>query len=99
MTVNGAPWAVEASFIQFRQISVSPAIHVGDTITVNGFLPREKPAEPLPAPFHAGAGSLLRAERFARAGQIVLSGFILNMGIPPTDEEIARRSWCASVRC
>jgi hypothetical protein len=99
MTVNNVAWVVETSFIQFRQISVSPAIHVGDTITVSGYLPREKPIQPLPAASYPGVPALLAAQHLARAGQIVLSGFVLNMGTPPTDEEINRRSWCATVRC
>ena len=40
VAANGGLWAVESGFIQFRQASVTPAIRVDETITVQGYLPR-----------------------------------------------------------
>jgi len=99
LSARGATWALESNFTQFRQASVTPAVRVGDTITVVGYLPRDEKNAELPART-SPASSYLKNHRLARAGEITTSyGQKLAMGIPPTDKERADRLKCTAFGC
>jgi len=99
LSARGATWAVESNFTQFRQSSVTPAVRVGDTITVVGYLPRDEKSAELPART-SPASSYLKNHRLARAGEITTAyGQKLAMGIPPTDKERADRLKCTAFGC
>lgn len=99
ISAQGKTWALEANFAQFRQASVSPAVHSGDTITVVGYLPRDEKNVELPARL-SPASSYLRNHRLIRAGEITTSyGQKLSMGIPPTEKERANRLRCSAFGC
>jgi hypothetical protein len=46
MEANNVSWAVEASFAQFKQAAVTPAVRAGQTISVSGYLPKETSPAP-----------------------------------------------------
>ena len=80
-------WAVEASFIQFRQSSVTPAVRVNQTITVTGYLPKDSPNAPL-SKSSSSVLSYQRAKHLIRAGEITTEyGQKLRMGRPLSEEE------------
>jgi hypothetical protein len=97
----GESWVIETSRIQLEQSIVSPAVRVGDTITVTGYFPEEFPNGPLPARFYPPAASYLRTQHLVRAGEITLfSGQKIGVGEPPTREELERRrTVCMQVGC
>jgi hypothetical protein len=95
LMVGGIPWVVESSFIQFRQVAASPAIRVGDTIEVSGYLPQDNPRDQLPGRSHTAAGSYLRNNRLIRGSEITIyNGQKVALGEPPTREELERRARC-----
>jgi hypothetical protein len=95
LNAGGTAWILESGFVQFRQTPVWPPIRPGDFITVSGYLPKEDPLDRLPAKQFPAAAPYLKADRLTRASEIVLpSRQTLFLGLPPTDEEIAKRSWC-----
>jgi hypothetical protein len=96
---RGATWALESNFTQFRQASVTPAVRVGDTVTVVAYLPRDEKNAELPART-SPAASYLKNHRLGRAGEITTAyGQRLSMGIPPTDKERADRLRCTAFGC
>lgn len=101
LTATNGQWAIEASYIQFRQASVSPAIRMDETITVTGYLPKELRPGELPARmFGSSFNSYLRNNHFIRAGAITTTfGQQLSMGRPPTEAEIAERLKCSPLGC
>ena len=100
LLADGALWAVESSYIQFRQSSVSPAIHVDDRISITGYLPREEPWGELPAKIAPPLAAYLKTNHLVRAGSITTAfGQRLDMGRPPTDKEMAERLKCSPFAC
>src|SRR5262245_20297302 len=99
LSSRGATWALESNFTQFRQSSVTPAVRVGDTVTVIAYLPRDEKSVELPART-SPAASYLKNHRLGRAGEITTAyGQRLSMGIPPTDKERADRLKCTALGC
>lgn len=101
LTTTTGQWAIEASYIQFRQSSVNPAIHADQTITVMGYLPKEVRPGELPAKAWGGNfNSYLKNHHLIRAGLINTTfGQTLSMGRPPTEAEIAERLKCSPFGC
>jgi Family of unknown function (DUF6152) len=100
LTVDGALWVVESGFIQFRQSSVTPAVHVNETITVLGYFPRAEPGGELPARISPALATYLKTEHLVRAGEVTTAyGQKLVMGQPPTDAEMAQRLKCSPFGC
>jgi hypothetical protein len=100
MVTEGGLWAVEAAYIQFLKASVTPAIRVDQTVTVTGYLPKEKPITELPARASPGTAHYLKTNRLIRAGELTTAfGQKLLMGRPPTDAEIAERLKCSAFGC
>jgi hypothetical protein len=84
---SSGEWAVEASYIQFRQSSVTPAVRVNQTISVSGYLAKEEPSVKLglSSPFTV---SYQKAKRLLRASEITTEyGQRLRMGRPLTEAE------------
>jgi hypothetical protein len=98
---GGVHWAVETSFTQFRQATVNPAIRIGQTISVSGYMPKDDPDSPLPRKISPAIRSYLKDKHLMRAGDIDTEyGQKLRMGRPLTDEELAERTRkCASHGC
>jgi hypothetical protein len=91
---------VESGYIQFRQASVTPAIHADEVITVTGYLPKEEPSVELPAKRMTGMATYLKTNHLVRAGEITtVYGQKLQMGRPPTDKEMAERLKCSPFGC
>lgn len=100
MTSNGTAWAVESSYIQFRQASRNPAIKAGETITVYGYLPKENPVAQLPARGNALAAPFVRNDRLIRAGEITMVyGQKIVLGRPPSDAELQAKMKCSAFGC
>lgn len=101
LNATSGQWAIEASFIQFRQSSAQPAVRADETITVTGYLPKEVRPGELPAKTWGNSfNTYLRNNHFIRAGTITTSfGQKLSMGRPPTDAEIAERLKCSPFGC
>ena len=100
IAANGGLWAIESGFIQFRQASVTPAIRVDETITVQGYLPRERPESDLPARKSPSIAAYLKTNHLIRAGEITtVFGQKLMMGRPPTEKEMAERLRCSALGC
>jgi hypothetical protein len=70
LEASGTEWAIESSFIQFRQSNVNPAVRVGQTITVSGYLPKDEPPSFLPAKSSPAVSSYLKAKHLIRAGEM-----------------------------
>lgn len=99
LSARGGSWAVESNYTQFRQASVTPAVRIGDTITVVGYLPRDEKNAELPART-SPAASYLKNHHLARAGEMTTAyGQRLSMGIPPTDKERNDRLKCTAFGC
>jgi hypothetical protein len=97
---NGAEWAIESSFAHFRQSNVLPAIKVGQTISVSGFLPKKELPEFSPVRIDASVARYTRQDRFIRANEITMeSGQKLFMGKPLTEREEAEREKCRPLGC
>lgn len=100
IAANGGLWAIESGFIQFRQASVTPAVRVDETITVQGYLPREQPGNELPAKKSPSIATYLKTNHLIRAGEITtVFGQKLMMGRPPSDKEMAERLRCSALGC
>jgi len=100
LMADGTEWAVESGFIQFRQSSVTPAIHVDDTITISGYLPKDQPISMLPARISPRVDSYLKKDHLIRAGEITtVFGQKLVMGQPPSQKEMAERLKCSALGC
>jgi len=100
VNANGVEWAVESSFIHFRQANVNPAVRVGQTITVSGYLPKDEPPSVLPAKSSPAVSSYLRAKHLIRAGEITTEyGQKLAMGKPPSEKEMNERLKCTALGC
>lgn len=100
LTAEAAVWVIESGFIQFRQSSVNPAIRVGETITVTGYLPKDEPDGELPARRSPVMAAYLRTDHLIRAGEIVTAfGQKLVMGQPPSEYELAQRLRCSAFGC
>lgn len=97
---SGTEWAIESSFIQFRQSSVNPAVGVDHTITVFGYLPKDEPSSVLPAKISPSVSSYLKEKHLIRAGEITtVYGQKLAMGKPPSEKEMAERLKCSALGC
>jgi hypothetical protein len=97
---NGATWAVESGFVQFRQASVTPPIRVDEIITITGYLPKVDPAVELPAKRMPSMASYLRTNHLVRAGEITtVFGQKLLMGRPPSEKEMSDRLKCSPFGC
>lgn len=84
---TGGEWAVEASFIQFRQSAVTPAVRVNQTITVSGYLAKEDVSAKL-VKSSPSVLSYQKAKRLIRASEITTEyGQKLRMGRPLSEEE------------
>lgn len=100
VAANGGLWVVESGYIQFRQASVTPGIRVGETITVQGYLPRERPETDLPARKSPAIAAYLKTNHLIRAGEITtVFGQKLIMGRPLTEKEMAERLRCSALGC
>jgi len=100
LDASGATWAVESSLIQFRQAHVSPAVRVGETITVAGYLPKDQPVCPIGPKIPRSVASYLKDSHLVRAGEITtVFGQKLSMGRPPTDAESEERQRYFSLGC
>jgi uncharacterized protein YdeI (BOF family) len=81
-------WAVEASFPQFRQASVTPAVQVGQTITVKGYLAKEAPLPRWTVKSSPSVASHLKAKRLIRAAELTTGyGQKIRLGRPLSEEE------------
>ena len=100
LVADGALWAIESSFIYFRQSSVTPAINVHDTITVTAYFPSEVPWGELPARIAPPIAAYLKTNHLVRAGEITTGfGQKLLLGRPPTEKEMAERLKCSPFGC
>jgi hypothetical protein len=100
MVANGREWAIESSFIHFRQAEASPAVKADQTITVTGFFPKDDPPEISPRRTGPSVTRFLREDRLIRAGEIItVYGQKLTMGKPPTEKEDAEREKCRAFGC
>jgi hypothetical protein len=100
LTADGAVWVVESGFGHFRQSSVTPAVHVDETITVLGYFPKKEPAGELPAEISPSLTTFLKADHLIRAGEITTAfGQKLVMGWPPSEAEIAQSLKCFTFAC
>jgi len=98
---SGAEWAIEASFPQFRQATVSPAVRVEQRITVSGFLAKEEPNPKWPVRPSPAVTSYRIAKRLMRASEITTEyGQKLRLGKPQTEEEeAAELEKCSRLGC
>jgi len=93
-------WAVESSLIQFRQSNVTPAVRVGEVITVSGYLPKDVPLCPIEPKIPLRAEPFLKDGHLVRAGEITtVFGQKLSLGKPPTQEETEERLRHFSLGC
>jgi hypothetical protein len=100
LVADGALWAVESGFAQFRQANVMPAVHVDEIITVTGYLPKEDAPIELPAKRISAMSTYLKTNHFVRAGEITtVFGQKLHMGKPPSDKEMSERLKCSPFGC
>jgi hypothetical protein len=100
MDASGGAWAVESSLIQFKQSHVSPAVRVGETITVAGYLPKDVPVCPIAPKIPRTVSSFLKDSHLIRAGEITtVFGQKLLLGKPPTDAETEERLRYFSLGC
>jgi hypothetical protein len=100
MQANGAEWAVEASFIHFRQSDATPPVKPDQTITVSGYFPKDDPPEISPRRTGPSVTRYLREDRLIRAAEITtVFGQKLAMGKPPTAREDAEREKCRAFGC
>jgi hypothetical protein len=100
LQANGAEWAVEASFIHFRQASADPPLKPEQTITVSGYFPLDDPPEISPRRTGPSVTRYVREDHLIRAGEITTAfGQKLIMGRPPTEREIAEREKCRAFGC
>ena len=85
---SGAEWAVEASFIQFRQASVTPAVRVDQTVTISGFLAKEDPSPKWPVKSSPSVAPYKKEKHLIRASEITTEyGQKLRLGRPQSEEE------------
>jgi hypothetical protein len=100
MVANGAEWAIESSFIHFRQSNANPPVKVDQTITVSGYFPKADPPEISPVRTGPSVTRYVRENRLIRAGEITtVFGQKLMMGKPPTEKEDAEREKCRAFGC
>jgi len=100
LQANGAVWAVESGFAQFRQASVTPSIRVDEVITVTGYLPKTDQAIELPAKRVPAMSTYLKTNHLVRAGEITtVFGQKLQMGRPPSEREMSDRLKCSPLGC
>jgi hypothetical protein len=100
LVAEGALWAVESAYIQFRQSNITPAIRVDDWITITGYFPKEEPWGELPAKLAPPIAAYLKTNHLIRAGSITTAtGVKLNMGRPPTEQEMSERLKCSPFGC
>jgi hypothetical protein len=98
---GGAEWAVEASFIQFRQSSVTPAVRVDQTISIAGYLAKEDPNPKWPVKSSPSVTSYRKEKRLIRASEITTEyGQKLRLGRPQSEEEEAEELLkCSRLGC
>jgi hypothetical protein len=85
---NGTGWAVEASFVQFRQASVTPAVRADQTISVSGYLAKEDPKPKWPVKSATIVSSYQKSKHLIRASEITTEyGQKLKLGRPLTESE------------
>jgi hypothetical protein len=98
---SGAEWAIEASFIQFRQATVTPAVRVDQKITVSGFLAKDDPNPKWPVKSSPSVSSYKIAKRLIRAAEITTEyGQKLRLGRPKTEaEEAEELEKCSRLGC
>jgi hypothetical protein len=100
MEAIGGAWAVESSLIQFKQSNVTPAVRVGETITVSGYLPKDVPVCPIAPKIPRNVSSFLKDSHLIRAGEITtVFGQKLTLGKPPTAAETDERLRYFSLGC
>jgi hypothetical protein len=100
LSAEGALWAVESPYVQFLQSSITPAIRVGDLVTITGYFPRGDLRAESPARYAPSISAFLRTNHLVRAGSITTgSGQRLQMGRPPSDSEMAERLKCSPFGC
>jgi len=100
LQANGAVWAVESGYVQFRQASVTPSVRVDEVITVTGYLPKADTSVELPAKRVASMATYLRTNHLVRAGEITtVFGQKLLMGRPPSEKEMSDRLKCSPFGC
>ena len=100
LVASGTEWAIESSFIHFRQSDVNPPVKVDQTITVSGYLPKEEPQQMSPMRSGPPVARYLRENHLIRAGEITtVSGQKLTMGKPLTAKEEAEREKCRPFGC
>ena len=101
VAANGAEWAIEASYIQFRQSQVTPAVRVEQKITVSGFLAKEDPNPKWPVRSSPAVARYRTAKHLIRASEITTEyGQHLRLGRPQTkEEEEAELEKCGKLGC
>ena len=88
LAAGNSEWAVEASYPQFRQATVNPAVQVGQTITIKGYLAKETPSPKWPVNFSPSVASYLRTKHLVRATELqTVYGQKLRLGRPMSEEE------------
>jgi len=84
---GGVEWAVEASFVQFRQSHITPAVRANQTITITGYLAKEDPGAKL-SKSSPSVLSYQKAKHLIRAAENTTEyGQTLKMGRPLSEEE------------
>jgi hypothetical protein len=100
LLANGAEWAIEASFIHFRQSDAIPPVKPDQTITVTGYFPKDDPPEISVRRTGPSVTRYVREDLLIRAGEIInVFGQKLIMGKPPTEREDAEREKCRAFGC
>jgi hypothetical protein len=100
LQANGAEWAIESSFIHFRQSDANPPLKEDQTITVSGYFPKDDPPQISPVRTGPSVTRYIREDRLIRAGEITtVFGQKLTMGKPPTEREDAEREKCRAFGC
>ena len=88
VAASGAEWAVESSFIQFRQSTVTPAVRVAQTVTVSGYLPKDNPSPKWPVRPPPSVSAYQQEKHLIRASEITTEyGQTLRLGRPLSEEE------------
>jgi hypothetical protein len=87
---SGVEWAVEASYIQFRQANVTPAVRVNQTISIAGYLAKDDPNPKWPVRSSPSVSSYRKEKHLIRAAEITTEyGQKLRLGKPQSEEEEA----------
>jgi hypothetical protein len=98
---SSAEWAVEASYIQFRQASVTPAVRENQTISIAGYLAKEDPNPKWPVKSSPSVTPYRKEKRLIRAAEITTEyGQKLRLGKPQSEAEEAEELLkCSRLGC